>query len=176
MSRPVTATNEIAIPQAGDYHVDPRRSTVTFTTRHLFGLAAVRGSFELREGHIYVADELGGSSARAVISAASVRTRNPMRDTAVRSTFLDADHHPDIAFVSTGLDQVDGRWVLRGSLKVCGHARPIDVLVDSVRTAGRELTVRASATVDRYAFGVTAMKGMAGRSLRLQLDITADRT
>jgi len=37
-------------PQLGRYDIDRERSTVTFRTRHLFGLAPVRGTFTLKAG------------------------------------------------------------------------------------------------------------------------------
>jgi polyisoprenoid-binding protein YceI len=168
----MTAT--IEIPLAGDYRIDLSRSTVRFTTRHVFGLARVRGTFQLREGHIHIADPLQGSSARATIAAASVNTRNPIRDAAVRSQYLGTDDYPDIAFVSTQLEEDDREWFLRGRLMVRGQTRPVDLTIDEVRPEGDRLRLKASCTVDRYEFGITKMKGMAGRRLTLTLDILAD--
>ncbi len=39
-------------PPLGSYRIDPTRSTVAFTTRHLFGLAEVRGTLAMRTGQI----------------------------------------------------------------------------------------------------------------------------
>ena len=49
-------------PQPGHYDIDPGRSRVTFRTRHLFGLAPVRGSFAIRSGVADVADPIDGVS------------------------------------------------------------------------------------------------------------------
>lgn len=175
MSETLTQTGPVTVPPTGDYRIDRNRSSVTFTTRHLFGLAAVRGGFAIRDGHIHVADDVRMSTAHAVISAASVDTGNPARDTTVRSArLLDTGSHPDIAFVAGKVEQVDGRWVLRGSLKVRGHACPLDVRVESARVDGRTLVCDATSRVDRYAFGVTAMKLMVARQLTIRLVITAE--
>ena len=44
--------------------MDHERSKICFTTRHLHGLGAVRGSFQLREGEIYVASDINFASNR----------------------------------------------------------------------------------------------------------------
>src|SRR5215831_16025046 len=124
---PATQSAAIVAPAPGTYRIDAARSAITFTTRHLFGLGAVRGSFDLHEGEIRIADPLGESSARAKISAASFRTGNPSRDGAVRSArLLDTGAHPGISFLSRRLDQTDGRWILHGLLSVRGKAHPVE--------------------------------------------------
>jgi polyisoprenoid-binding protein YceI len=166
----------VEIPPPGDYRIDGRRSTVTFTTRHLFGLAPVRGTFALRDGRIRVADPVYDSTVGATISAGSVDTGLAARDVTVRSErYLDTEHHPDITFASTGVEQADQFWVLHGSLTVRGRTRLIEVRVDEVHPAGSGLRLWASAEVDRYEFGLTAMKGVTGRRLALRLDVTAER-
>lgn len=169
-------TTAVEIPVAGTYRLDPSASTISFTTRHMFGLGAVRGTFALADGRIEVADPVPASSVRARVAAGSVDTGLARRDDMVRSaTYLDAEHHPHFGFVSTGLEQVEGRWVLRGSLTVRGTESPVDVHVEHVRANGATLRVVASAVVDRYAFGITAMKGMTGRRLSLRLELVAQR-
>lgn len=168
-------TEPVIIPPVGDYRIDRHRSTVTFTTRHLFGLASVHGAFDIRGGHIHVADDVGASDAHAVIAAGSVRTGNATRDAAVRSAgFLGTAAHPDIAFVCDRVEQVDGTWTLRGSLKVRGRGRPLDVRVRSARTEGRRLVLHATSRVDRYAYGVTAAKLLVARHLTISLVIMAE--
>lgn len=161
----------IEAPALGAYRIEPGESTISFVTRHLFGLAPVRGTFALREGVVHVADPLDASLVRATIDARSCDTGLAVRDNAVRSAqYLDADAHPDITFVANGV--TDGQ-VLRGTLTVRGRAAPLDVRVDEVRVLGHRLQLRASAEVDRYAWGVTAMKGMTGRWLRFTLALVA---
>jgi polyisoprenoid-binding protein YceI len=175
MNQTLTNTGPVTVPPAGDYHIDPRRSTVSFTTRHLFGLATVRGRFALRDGHVHVDQDVRASSVHAVISAGSVATGNPSRDANVRSgQLLDTERHPDIAFVADRVVRLDGQWVLRGSLKVRGRACPVDVRVDSAHTEGATLVVNAGGQVDRYAFGVSAMKLLVARRLTISLVITAE--
>lgn len=171
------AMTDVQIPPAGDYRIDKTRSTIAFRTRHIFGLAPVRGGFTLRDGLIRVASQLPESSVRATVVATSVATDNHGRDTMVRSpAFLDAGAYPDITFTSTGLAEVDGDWVLRGSLTVRNTTRRNDLRIESAHVAAaNQLKLVATTLVDRYEFGITKMKGMAGRRLALRLTIVADR-
>ena len=58
-------------PQPGHYDIDPRRSRVTFATRHLFGLGRVKGSFAVRGGTADVAEPIAASAIYAEIEAGS---------------------------------------------------------------------------------------------------------
>ena len=85
-------------PQAGRYRIDPSRSTVAFKTRHLFGIAPVRGTFTIAAGTVDVADPTAQSSIQVDIDTASFHTGNQQRDAAVRSSALPrrrpkSDHH-----------------------------------------------------------------------------------
>jgi polyisoprenoid-binding protein YceI len=164
----------IEAPALGAYRIDAAESTISFVTRHLFGLAPVRGTFALREGIVHVAEPVEASMVRAVISAGSFDTGLAVRDNAVRSKqYLDVERHADITFVANGIGQGQ---VLQGTLTVLGRTEPLDVRIDEVRVLDNRLQLRASAEVDRYAWGVTAGKGMTGRRLRFTLSLVATRT
>ncbi|UQS24371.1 YceI family protein [Amycolatopsis thermalba] len=172
----MTASSTIEVPAAGAYRIDAAASRLSFRTRHFFGLGPVRGSFRLREGQVRVADPVGGSEVVATIDAASIDTGNSGRDRTVRSgQYLDTSRHPDITFTSAAAERDGAGWVLRGTLTVRGTSGPLDVVVDSVIAEGPRLRARARSRVDRYAFGVTAMKGMTGRYLDLELELIAER-
>jgi polyisoprenoid-binding protein YceI len=165
-------TTTIEIPLAGDYRIDLGQSAVSFTTTHMFGLGRVRGTFQLRDGHIHVADPLRDSSVRVTIAAASIDTRNSARDATVRSQYLETDTYPDIVFVSTKVNEAE--WVLPGKLMVHGQTRPLEITIHEARPEGPRLHVKASCVVDRFDFGITKMRGMTGRKLRLGLEVVAD--
>ncbi len=48
----ISAPEAQVIPRPGRYEIDTSCSAVTFRTRHLFGLAPVRGSFTIRAGYL----------------------------------------------------------------------------------------------------------------------------
>ncbi|MEU3270008.1 YceI family protein [Saccharomonospora sp. NPDC006951] len=168
------STPDIVIPAPGDYRIDHGNSSITFTTRHLFGLAPVRGTFALREGHIEVTDPVHESSATATIAASSFHTGLSTRDgTVLSAQYLDAERHPDITFTSTALERGDDAWVLRGSLTVRETTSAFDLTITGVSESEGRLRITATGTADRYAFGITAMKGMTGRYLVLTADLVA---
>jgi polyisoprenoid-binding protein YceI len=166
----------VTIPATGEYRIDPARTTIAFATRHLFGLAPVRGTFRLRGGHLQVAEPLASCAATATIDAASFHTGTVARDSHVTSaTYLDARRHPDIVFAATALTRDGDGWVLAGTLTVRGVTRPLPVRVLELSTSDGEVRLRAVARVDRHEFGITAGRGMTGRRLTLTLDVVAAR-
>ena len=160
----------------GTYRIDEERCLITFRTRHLFGLGPVRGTFRLRSGEIRVAEQAQDSAVRATVDAESFHTGNPARDQTVRSArLLDTTGHPSFTFTSTEVTESGGRWVVRGRLVVRDAEHPVELAIEQARADGKQLTIVASAGIDRYAFGVTAMKGPAARRLTCQLEIVATR-
>lgn len=164
-------------PATGRYVFDPARTTVRFATRHLFGLGRVSGTLKLREAELIVTEPVAATTLRAVLDSASFESGSPKRDADVLSAkYLDAGTYPDISFSSQGLKQQNGKWVAAGTVTAHGVAAPVDLTVDELdaNSAG-DLTLRASARVDRYAQGVTATKGMAARWLRVEINAIASR-
>jgi polyisoprenoid-binding protein YceI len=166
------------MPGLGHYEIDARHSAVTFRTRHLFGLGPVRGAVTIAAGTVDVAEPLTASGIHAELEAASFRSGNPARDAAVRSArLLDAGRHPVIRFDA---DSIDGATVT-GRLAVRGVTRPVRLSVESVGPAAPEagtpaaFIVRARTRVDRTEFGITAMRGLAGRHLELSLEVRCVR-
>ena len=176
MTNTLTTTRVTGQPNAGTYRVDPTRSIIAFTTRHRFGTGGVAGSFGLQAAEIRVEEPLAGSTVDATATAGSFTTENAKRDKHVHSAaFLDVAEHPVISFHGDRLTEVDGSWVLSGQLSVRGQTAPLELHIAEVHVAGSTLTVRATGRVDRYAHGITKMKGMAGRYLDLDITALADR-
>jgi polyisoprenoid-binding protein YceI len=162
-----------ATPQLGRYQIDPGGgSSVTFRSRHLFGLAPVHGRFAIRAGTVDVSEPLADSRIYAEIDVASFHTGNPLRDAQVRSArFLAADEYPVLAFSSQGLDG----QVLAGTLTVREATRPVSVLIEVTDVSPRSFTARATVRIDRYDFGVTASRGLAGRYLDVTVEVRCVR-
>ncbi|MCO6007391.1 YceI family protein [Actinoallomurus purpureus] len=163
-NNPVTTT-----PRLGRYTIDTNRSSITFRSRHFFGLLPVKGTFAIRSGTIEVAEPLAESSLRVEADAASFHTGNDQRDAHVRSAaFLDTGRHPLITFVSDGVDTT----TVSGTLTVCDVSQPVSLAIVHSEVAAETFTVRATTRVDRHDFGVTASRLMAGRHLDLTLEVT----
>ena len=161
------------IPEPGRYDIDITCSAVTFRTRHLFGLAPVRGSFAIRTGTITITEPLADSSIHAEIDPASFRTDNGQRDSNVRSArLLDADRYPVITFRSEGMNGL----ALEGALTVRNVTMPVTLSIEQTAARARWFNARASMRIDRNEFGLTAYRGMAGRYLDLSIEARCVRT
>ncbi|MEP6695863.1 MAG: YceI family protein [Pseudonocardiales bacterium] len=162
------------LPVAGRYRVDPERTTVRLSTRHLFGLGGVTGTVRLREAEIAVGEPVTATTVRAVLDATSFDTGSARRDADVRSArFLDSATHPDITFACQGISQQNAKWVAAGTVTAHGVAAPVDLVLERLDDNGGELSLRATARVDRYAHQVTAAKGMAAQWLTVEIDAVA---
>jgi len=159
-----------AAPEPGRYEIDTRCSAITFGTRHMFGLATVRGSFTIRAGTV---DVTGPDPAvYAQIEVASFRTGNPQRDGNVRSArLLDAGQYPVMTFRSEHLDGP----VLAGTLTVRDVTRPVSLLIVQSAVSSESFTARATTRIDRAEFGVTAYRGLAGRYLDMTVEVRCVR-
>ena len=179
MTTATISDDVLQFPAVGQYGIDPRTSTITFKSRHLFGLAPVHGTMAIRDGLVDITDPVTGSSVQAEIDTTSFDTGSRQRDRDVRSPrFLDAERHPSMTFASRSLDRSNGRWTLTGTLTVCGVARPVSLTIErSTVTPGRSASfvVDATGRIDRTEFGLTAAKGLAGRHLDVSLRIQGVR-
>lgn len=165
-----TSTSPVApaAPQPGRYEIDTSRSAVTFRTRHMFGLAPVRGSFAIRAGRVEVAGPLTDPGIHVEIEAASFRTGNPLQDSVVRSArLLDAGQYPVITFRSGHMDGL----ALTGTLTVRDVTEPVSLSIEQFAVTPRSFTARAVTRIDRTAFGVTAYRGLAGRYLDMRVEV-----
>ena len=174
---PMTQPN--GMPPAGRYRLDPARSSVTFRTRHLFGLGAVSGTMRVVSAEITLNPSVPQATVVAVLDAASFSTGSRARDGDVRSPrFLHAENYPDITFRAEALSQAGGRWMLAGKLTVREVSSPVTLAIEQIEAAepdGNGFRARATARVDRYAFGLTAAKGMAARYLDIGVTAAAER-
>jgi polyisoprenoid-binding protein YceI len=169
------APHRMDIPAAGRYRINPARSSVTFRTRHMFGLGTVSGTMLVTSGAITLDPAVPRASVTAAISASSFSTSNKKRDDDVRSKkFLNVDAHPEFVFHTGRLIEAQNRWFVTGELTVRGVTKPVTLTVQSVENAGQGFVALATTRIDRYAFGVTAAKGMAARHLYIALTAAAD--
>ena len=134
------ATNTLA---AGRYRIDPDRSRVRYSGRHMFGLGTVHATFSIREGVLIVGDDAGGLSSSVTVDASSFWSDSTRRDRDVRSAgLLDVEHYPDITFASERMLETPGEgWLVPGTVTARGRSVPVDVQVDRVTSRGREVIV-----------------------------------
>lgn len=90
------------------WKIDPSHSQITFTVRHMM-ITNVRGRFESFDGTVdFNEEDPANSRAEIKIDAASINTRDAMRDNHLRSAdFFDAEKYPQISFTSKKVEKLD---------------------------------------------------------------------
>jgi len=116
---------------AMQWQIDPAHTSLDFAVRHL-GISTVRGHFTKLSGSIEATSDGLLKGVDVTIDAASIDTREPQRDTHLRSPdFLDVARYPVLTFRSTAVTpQGKGRYLVQGDLSLHGETRPVTFEVD----------------------------------------------
>jgi len=140
---------------AGEWVLDPSKSSVRLNNKSVAGLVRVNGFFREVSGKGTVSPQ-GEVSGTVTVAAASIDTRNTRRDTHLRSAvFFDSANYPDITFIADGIQASGQDLTVTGSLTVRGCTQPLSFYAAaSVRDDG-EIWVDAEAIISRAAFGLT---------------------
>ncbi len=169
-----SSTRPATIPAPGTFRLHPDRTTVRVDGKGMLGLIPVHGTMRLGSGEVTIADDPGRSSVRAVIDAASYSSGNSKRDKDVTSSnLLDAQAYPEITFSGEGARAQGGAWVVPGMVTAHGVSVPAELTIDDVRTEDGAIRFHAVATLDRTQFGVTKMKAMVARTVKVIIDAVA---
>jgi polyisoprenoid-binding protein YceI len=161
----------------GDYVLDPARTRVGFVARHTMATSVV-GRFSTFVGRVHVSDDVSDSTVQVTIQAASIETRNPRRDQALRDKFLDAPHHPAITFSSTSVNQVDETtFDVAGDLTIRGTTRPVTIPLTLTAAEPDRLVFTGTATINRREWGAhwSAVGFLVANDVRLELEVTTIR-
>lgn len=159
---------------AGTYAVDPSRTTVQFTTKKMWGLVTVRGTFTVTGGTIVVAADPAGSSVEVALDPASFDSGNKRRDKDVTGkNFLDTAAYPRMGFASAGISHGPDGWTMRGALTVHGVTAPVTLRLVEGRETADGCAFTATAVVDRTAFGVSRGAGFIARTVDVSIVIEA---
>jgi polyisoprenoid-binding protein YceI len=169
---PMTTTS--TLPATGTYTLDPERTAIRCDCKAMFGAFTVHGTLQLSQGQVSIDADPARSSVRAVIDAQSYSSGNPMRDHDVRSaTLLDTRTYPEISFAGSSARPDGDGWVVDGSVTAHGVTQPVALRLREARQEGGLIRFRATATLDRTAFGITKKKGMVGRAVTVVIDAVA---
>jgi len=126
-------------------------------------------------GDVVIDPAVPEATVNVVLSASSFASGHPKRDGDTRSAkFLHADEYPELTFLAGTLTRNGDRWALEGELTVRGTTAPATLSIESIETDRGGFRGRATTRIDRYAFGVTAAKGMAARYLDVELSVGAE--
>ena len=140
---------------AGDWTLDPSRTTVSLKNRSMAGLVRVNGVFGRVTGRGTVSPA-GEVSGAITVAAASVDTKNTRRDTHLRSPdFFDSDNHPDITFTAAGIRPSDRGVTVTGTLSVRDRTRLLTFDAATVVRGDGEVWLDAEVHINRADFGLT---------------------
>jgi polyisoprenoid-binding protein YceI len=169
--------------EPGTYTIDPVHSEVGFIIRHL--MTKVRGLFTDFSGSFEIAENVLDSKTSVDIKVTSIDTRNGDRDNHIRSAeILDIENHPSMTFVSTGVRENGGDYLLDGDLTIAGVTRPVtlDLEFNGVGTdpwGGTRLGFTASTSISRKEYGIEfniplgGDKALLGDNVDIQLEVQA---
>ena len=133
----MSSATEIPGYVTGTWAIDPVRSTLRFTVKHL-GVQNVRGTLRVG-GQIVVAAQPADSTVAATIDLGSVNTKSKGRDKAIRSApLLDIASHPTAEYHSTRVnrDVAGGNpqgFLLDGELTFKGVTRLVPLRIQVER-------------------------------------------
>lgn len=144
------------------YQIDSSHSSAGFSIKHMM-IAKVHGAFEKVSGEMsYDPANPEKASVRVSIEAASINTREPQRDTHLKSAdFFDVEKFPTLTFNSTRVEKDGDGLKVTGDLTIHGVTRSVVLDVDGpseeMKDPWGNLKIGASATtkIKRKDFGLT---------------------
>jgi polyisoprenoid-binding protein YceI len=149
--------------QATTWQIDTPHTSAQFAVRHMM-VSTVRGQFNKTTGTVvWDGKDFSSAVVDIVIDASSINTREPQRDTHLRSAdFLDVAKFPTLTFKSTKIEAAGaGKLRMTGALTIRGVTRSVVFDVEGPSAPIKEPTGRsrvgASATtkINRTDFGLT---------------------
>ena len=143
------------------HSIDITHSEIGFTVRHMM-FAKVRGQFKTWTAAIaYDPANVTRSKVSVEIDTASIDTREPQRDTHLRSAdFFDTESFPKMTFVSKRIEALgSGEYPLVGDLTIRGTTNEVKLEVAKTGDGkdpwgNRRLGFAAKGSISRGAFGL----------------------
>jgi polyisoprenoid-binding protein YceI len=156
---------------AGEWVLDPRKSSIRLKSRSIWGLAPVNGVFREVSGNGTVSPD-GEVSGTVTAAAASIDTKNTRRDTHLRSAdFFDSGNNPDITFTADGIRPSGQGVAVTGALTVRDRTRPVSFDAAASVQGDSEIWLDAEVHINRAGFGLTwNQMGMASMNNTLTID------
>lgn len=154
----------VAIPETTTttWNIDPAHATAEFKVKHMM-IANVKGHFSKVTGVLNHAEgDPTKSRVEATIEAASIETREPQRDTHLRSEdFLHVEKFPILSFRSTDIKVTgDGELKVQGELTIRGVTRKVTFAVEGPTPSAKDpwgntrIAVSATTKINRKDFGL----------------------
>jgi polyisoprenoid-binding protein YceI len=140
---------------AGQWVLDPRKSSIRLKNRSMWGLVPVTGVFREVSGKGTVSPD-GEISGTVTVAAASIDTKNTRRDTHLCSAdFFDSGNNPDITFTADGIRPSGQGVEVTGALTVRDRTRPLSFGAAASVQGDGEIWLDAEVHINRADFGLT---------------------
>ena len=147
---------------ATTWTLDPTHSELQFKVKHLM-ITNVTGTFKNFDLAVETdsADFKHANKIEFTADINSIDTNNEQRDTHLKSAdFFDAASHPELKFVSTKMEKVDGEnFVLLGNLTIREVTKPVkfDVTYGGTINTGRgeKAGFKIVGKINRQDYGLT---------------------
>jgi len=160
--------------------IDPARSTIAFSVRHLLGTA--KGKFSKFSGTIVVdRDHVEQSSVSVTIEAASIDTGIAKRDEHLRGELFNVAKYPEITFKSRRVKQTGANsGQIEGDLTMHGVTRAITLNVQLLSTPAASRWRVSTAPLKRSQYGLVFSKSaetvsMIADEVAVDIEIDARR-
>jgi polyisoprenoid-binding protein YceI len=172
-------------PSVTTWQIDPVHSSAQFKVKHLM-ISNVKGEFTSIKGTLQLdSSDVTKSTFQAIIEASSINTREPQRDTHLKSAdFLEVEKFPNITFKSTRVTKkATGEFAVEGDLTIHGVTRKVTLDVEAPSApqkdpwGGTRIGVEATTKINRKDFGLiwnaTLETGgfMVGDEVSITLDV-----
>lgn len=166
--------------QTATWNIDPVHSVAEFKVKHMM-ISNVKGQFTSLSGSL-IRDEadITKSSVGVTIQGASINTREPDRDTHLKSAdFFDVEKFPTLTFQSTKITPTgDGELAVDGDLTIHGVTRNVRFAVEGPTPPGKDpwgnTRIGASATtkINRKDFGLVWNAALETGGILVGEDVT----
>jgi polyisoprenoid-binding protein YceI len=176
------STPTAAAPRTGvsTWTLDPVHSVAEFKVRHMM-ISNVKGQFTGISGVLtFDEGEIANSRVEASIDASSINTRDPQRDTHLKSAdFFEVEKYPALTFQSTSVKRTgEDELAVTGDLTIHGVTRQVTFRVEGPTAPGRDpwgntrVGLSASTKINRKDFGLTWNAALEAGGILLGDEIT----
>jgi len=150
-------------------------------------ISKVRGTFAVAEATIVAPENPLELTLDAKVDVASINTKDEGRDNHLRSAdFFDVENYPNITFVSTGVRQQGGDFLVDGDLTIKDVTKPVTFEVEfggfgTDPWGNYKAGATAKTVINREDFGLTwnaALEAggvMVSDKITLEFDVSAIR-
>ncbi|WP_424447840.1 YceI family protein [Microbacterium arborescens] len=178
----MTTTTDIPGYKAGTWALDASHSEVGFSVRHMM-ISKVRGTFAVAEATIIAPENPFELTLDAKVDVASINTKDEGRDNHLRSAdFFDVEKYPTITFVSTGVRQQGGDFLVDGDLTIKDVTKPVTFEVEfggfgTDPWGNYKAGATAKTVINREEFGLTWNAALetggvlVGKDVTIELDL-----